>query len=64
MTEWRFTIKRTDLGEVTVTADTEEEARNKARDYAERIIQVDGKSWQTMRFVKENLIEVIEGGSN
>ena len=64
MTEWRFTIKRTDLGEVTVTSDTEEEARIKARDYAERIIQVDGKSWQTMRFVKENLIEVIEGGSN
>lgn len=64
MTEWRFTIKRTDLGEVTVAADTEAEARIKARDYAERIIQVDGKSWQTMRFVKENLIEVIEGGSN
>lgn len=64
MTEWRFTIKRTDLGEVTVAADTEAEARIKARDYAERIISVNNQPWHDMRFIKENLIEVIEGGSN
>jgi hypothetical protein len=62
MTEWRFTIKRTDLGEVTVTADTEEEARNKAREYAERIVHVNNQPWHEYRYIKENLIEVIEGG--
>jgi hypothetical protein len=61
MTEWRFTIKRTELGEVTVTADTEEEARIKARDYGDRIILVNNMSWASQRLVKENLIEVIEG---
>jgi alkanesulfonate monooxygenase SsuD/methylene tetrahydromethanopterin reductase-like flavin-dependent oxidoreductase (luciferase family) len=49
------------LGEVTVTADTEEEARAKARDYADRIIQVNNQPWHDMRHIKENLIEVIEG---
>jgi alkanesulfonate monooxygenase SsuD/methylene tetrahydromethanopterin reductase-like flavin-dependent oxidoreductase (luciferase family) len=63
MTEWRFIIKRTDLGEVTVTADTEEEARAKARDYADRIIQVNNQPWHDMRHIKENLIEVIEGSN-
>ena len=62
MKQWRFTIKRTELGEVTVTADTEEQARIKARDYGSRIILVDNMSWASQQFVKENLIEVIEGG--
>lgn len=61
MTEWRFSIKRTDLGEVTVTADTEEEARAKAREYADRIIHVDNRPWQSIRTIKENLMEIREG---
>ena len=60
MREWRFIIKRTDMGEVTVVADTEVEARAKARDYAERIIHVDNKPWHDMRFITENLIDIFE----
>ena len=63
MTQWEFSIKRTDIGMVTVAAETEEEARIKARDYAERIIHVDGKAWQTIRIIKEDLVDIIEGSN-
>lgn len=62
MTEWRFFVERTDHGEVTVTADTEEEARAMARDYARRIVLVDGKSWYSSRYIREDLTEIIETG--
>ena len=64
MTEWRFFVERTDHGQVTVTADTEAEARAMARDYARRIIQVDGKSWESTRYIREDLVEVREKGEN
>jgi hypothetical protein len=60
MTEWRFFVERTDHGEVTVTADTEEQARTIARDYARRIIHVNGKGWESTRYVREELIEIKE----
>jgi hypothetical protein len=59
--EWEFFIERTDHGKVTVQADTEKEARAMARDYARRIIQVDGKSWESVRYIREDLVEVRGG---
>lgn len=56
MYEWQFLVKRWDLGEVTVKANTEEEARAMALDYGRRIILENNVSWGT-RHVKENLID-------
>lgn len=60
MTEWRFFVERTDHGQVWVTADTEEEARAKAHDYASRIILVDGKAWYSARHIRVDVTETIE----
>jgi hypothetical protein len=56
--EWRFFIERTDHGEVTVKADTEEEARKLAREYARRVIHVNNQPWATAQYVREELIDI------
>ncbi len=62
MTTYEFVMTRTDIGSVTVEADTEEQAIAKARDYTSRIILVDNKSWHSQRIIKHNLVDIIEGG--
>jgi hypothetical protein len=61
MATYRFVMTRTDIGGVTVEADTEEEAIAKATEYTRTIISVDNQSWHDHRIIKHNLVAVTEG---
>ena len=62
MATYEFVMKRTDIGSVTVEAETEREAIEKAHEYTGKIILVDNRSWQGSRIIKHNLVSITEGG--
>jgi len=61
MATYEFVMTRTDIGNVTVTADSEQEAIEKARDYTAKIVLVDNRSWHTSRIINHNLVDITEG---
>lgn len=56
MKEYTFRMTRTDVGDVTVKAESYGEAREKAYEYTKRIIHVNNRPWYELRTIDHQLM--------
>lgn len=57
MKEYTFRMTRTEVGNVTVTADNYFDAMEQAYDYTKRIILVNNMPWYSLRTIEHDRVE-------
>ena len=57
MKNYTFRMTRKEMGDVTISAESYDEAKEKAYDYAKRIIHVNNKPWYDLRTIDHQLMK-------
>lgn len=60
MKEYTFRMTRTEVGEVTIEADSYSKAREEAYDYTKRIVLINNMPWYKLRTIDHELLTQLD----